>query len=107
MIDYRAQAEALAMMGSLSMTVAQIDAIEAALLAAREQGQPQWMPIETAPRDGTRVLVYIEGGGLYWRIIARTLDESGGWYTDPGKHHVQPTHWQPIPAPPEAGKATP
>lgn len=63
---------------------------------------PAWQPIETAPRDGTKILVYIQSASLDWRIVARAFDEHDGWYSDPGKHHVRPTHWMPLPDPPSA-----
>lgn len=56
-------------------------------------------PIETAPRDGTRVLAY----SGYWCIV---LWEEGyqidGWVFLPGWHTtdgflISPTHWLPLP----------
>ncbi len=55
-----------------------------------------WHPIETAPKDGTRILIffpahsYIEVG-CFWE---------GYWTDDNGDVTVPPTHWQPIPPPP-------
>ncbi len=67
----------------------------------------EWQPIETAPRDGTHVIV------AYDEIVgeARFDDEGGphaGWYwtdqhwTDAvGGEAFYPTHWQPLPEPPK------
>lgn len=67
----------------------------------------EWRPIETAPKDGTRVLVgrfapdrYKREGTIavdYWHTGAR--NDFVGW----GKfnmHHWPPTHWMPLPDPP-------
>ena len=77
----------------------------------------QWMPIETAPKDGTRILLYFPPQHPSW---TRTIE--GGFYekdrfakkprpywTGDGErvygvlHYRtnQPTHYQPIPAPPQ------
>lgn len=60
----------------------------------------EWQPIETAPKDGTWVLLYHQ--------YARISD----WYWDGQKWHndvldwgddepsLAPTHWQPLPDPP-------
>lgn len=63
-----------------------------------------WRPISTAPKDGTYVL--LSGFGLpVWQ---------GSWCGMSGRHAIngwsrfnsvdldwRPTHWQPLPAPPE------
>lgn len=73
------------------------------LLAAVEARQ--WQPIETAPKDGTPVLVYDANwcGNMGPRVTP------AGWapYTDGGGYWpgvTEPTHWQPLPAPPEAAR---
>jgi len=75
-----------------------------------------WKPIETAPKDGTRVL--IEDRGIYiaywsercafeqfktmpgWQIF----DCEDGWYSVAAE---APTHWMPLPAPPAHSEPKP
>jgi hypothetical protein len=71
-----------------------------------------WRPIETAPKDGTQILVfgdneisvaewrteqYVVGKSKYktWVIPHTYQDEQGGEYTCD-----IPTHWMPLPEPP-------
>jgi len=55
----------------------------------------EWQPIETAPKDGTRVLLGFMGGTVLsgsWRH---------GWAADGSlQNDLRPTHWQPLPNPP-------
>jgi len=67
--------------------------------AARER---QWMPIETAPTDGTWMIIYLETVG---RSICAYYSPSSGklvdtWCGSIDKRCYKPTHWQPLPAPP-------
>ncbi len=59
----------------------------------------QWETIKTAPKDGTLILAWtVEGDRpcvLAWRTY-RWDDDSGDSYQD-----YQPTHWMPLPPPPE------
>ena len=57
-----------------------------------------WQPIETAPTDGTLILVYISGKG----IVMAEKNGAWGWRSYPGRYSMAmpPTHWQPLPAPP-------
>lgn len=57
---------------------------------------PGWVPIETAPKDGTLALLYSQRG-RNWYI--------GAWRDY--QHHNQPkvTHWMPLPAAPGAPDA--
>lgn len=66
--------------------------------------EANWQPIETAPKDGTRVLGWDGESGWYscefeklegaWVAVPFSIS---GW--DP--HHVSPTHWMPLPEPPD------
>jgi hypothetical protein len=91
-----------------------LDELAAALEAAREDG---WQPIETAPRDGTRILAMIRWSWsdgtdgeaqdvIYWHARAQF------WVCGTPMNYVQvldegvaPTHWRPLPAPPAIDQA--
>lgn len=64
----------------------------------------EWLPIETAPKDGTQVLLYHRRYGTIRGAWRNTGDEYGecwaGTYMMPGLTEIQPTHWQPLPQPP-------
>lgn len=61
-----------------------------------------WQPIETAPRDGTWILMYrahdIAQARRQIDVFSKNKEWGGiGWaYGD----DAQPTHWIPLPAPP-------
>ncbi len=64
-----------------------------------------WRPIETAPKDGTRILATWDET---WRndrphIEVCEAGEEGGWfygyYGDAPA--IPPTHWMPLPEPPK------
>lgn len=61
-----------------------------------------WQPIETAPKDGTRIMA-IDGRHLVAvaKWVSYTVDgeERGGWLGMPGIE--PPTFWMPLPAPPK------
>lgn len=78
----------------------------------------EWQGIESAPKDGTRVLLSDEDGDAH---VARWLmkldapeisiqgdERYGGWViwcSDDGPHSIvlpSATHWQPLPDPPDA-----
>lgn len=83
-----------------------------------------WQPIETAPKDGTSVLIF----GTKWRFDwagdrdesfaavcswCEPMDDESGWSIDHSTYYTTdclvPTHWMPLPEPPvqatEAGTA--
>ena len=75
----------------------------------------EWQPIETAPKDGTAILVAglnSEGspmtGEAYWYTAERGDSDIGFWWanTDPGDYYAcriddgALTHWMPHPEPP-------
>lgn len=84
---------------------------EAALASPDMEQRAGWMPIETAPKDGTRVLLAEDG----WVGEAQYDTRRKGWWqanthwTDSyKKQYFAPTAWQPLPAHPiealEGGK---
>lgn len=77
-----------------------------------------WQPIETAPRDGTRILIYYAAPGStvkqQWSAnvrghfirIARWDD--GKWRLDMSGHfRLDATHWMHLPALPKEGETQP
>lgn len=64
-----------------------------------------WHPIETAPKDGTRVIAYSLGlvGTSRWadRFAAQYGDTAAGWYSEQLDRRHNPTHWMPLPEPPK------
>ena len=65
----------------------------------------EWQPIETAPKDGTRVLASQSGHVFTARWapgFAAVYPGGGGpgWYDEILDRRAQPTHWMPLPAPP-------
>ncbi len=67
----------------------------------------QWQPIETAPKDGTPVLVYAqldppEKWAAYMRDLPPLIAITS-WHHDAGFcvcEVREPTHWMPLPDPP-------
>lgn len=59
-----------------------------------------WRPIESAPTaPGSRAL-------LYWSpwVIDGWLAEGGHWFSERFNGRLAPTHWMPLPHPPEEPK---
>ena len=71
----------------------------------------EWLPIESAPRDGTAFLGYCPTRGGYvadQRYIVVYWSGWGGgtWSPTIGRSHFaesEITHWQPLPPPPREG----
>jgi hypothetical protein len=68
----------------------------------------EWQPIETAPKDGTRILLgyyYFqdEGGGsqlvAFWHQTHRMWCSTYQLFVDDSP--FAPTHWMPLPPPPK------
>lgn len=65
----------------------------------------EWQPIETAPKDGTRILVFVPDGrsdepgqhlvSWYCNTWVITTDERDWTFV------LEPTHWMPLPEPPK------
>lgn len=60
----------------------------------------EWQPIESAPKDGTAVLLYdptTESGGFVFEGAWEN-----GWYDYGDWFDRTPTHWIPLPSPPRS-----
>ena len=61
----------------------------------------EWYPIETAPTDGTSVLIFedptITSAHVYQETYEWVLDHDGG---HDSLMPLVPTHWTPLPDPP-------
>lgn len=67
---------------------------------------PKWLPIESAPKDGTSVLVASTKCPNAFAVASWDGDEwrdmgDIGWAGMYGDDGNQPTHWQPLPPPQE------
>lgn len=68
-----------------------------------------WYPIETAPKDGTPVLLFwpfiTEDGFVISGYWYDPIDVPGRWYSDlVNGGATQPRHWMPLPPPPTEGE---
>lgn len=74
----------------------------------------QWQPIETAPKDGTRIITLVCGfkptigwwGENGWtndqaEATERLIDIADWLVVDDGTSGYSPTHWMPLPPPPK------
>ena len=71
-----------------------------------------WKPIETAPKDGTRIILLVnnyaieahyDNEGYYeskWEVVSLPVHGCGCC----GDENEEPTHWMPLPAAPELPK---
>lgn len=67
----------------------------------------QWRPIETAPKDGSYILCMSIGHTLYKGVVQEAISMcyfNNEWvaFNGDGDFHC-PTHWMPLPTPPEGG----
>ena len=84
--------------------------LRAAISSALEQARPQWQPIQTAPRDGSPVLIFTPKARTQVREAWWALDYEGGpghWQTPicpTGRGYTvlaeAATHWMPLAAAP-------
>lgn len=69
----------------------------------------EWKPIETAPRDGTQILIWSKVGGSYYVVIPHTeysepkedFTERWRWKERAGMYNIRATHWTQLPEPPD------
>ena len=101
-------------------------AIAVALRERLADAPDGWKSIETAPKNGRKVIVfYLNSNNLPRTVMARWLTDEeaaetdadgvgleGGWYecidnwddyTEVAIHEGEPTHWMPLPAAPQQG----
>jgi hypothetical protein len=69
----------------------------------------RWQPIESAPKDGTLILAWFRAQTYYPAHIGLSRWWEGDKFNAPnwadGGGLGEPTHWQPLPAPPEGDDA--
>ena len=65
----------------------------------------KWLPIESAPKDGTKIVL----GGPTWVDVGSWDDwydqSAPGWFSETNHNGyisagLDPTHWMPLPPPP-------
>jgi len=68
----------------------------------REVGKGhQWQPIETAPKDTSQyILASRTTGRAYWIVFWHPMKD--GWFIPGANTSVCPTHWMPLPEPPQS-----
>jgi hypothetical protein len=60
----------------------------------------EWKPIETAPKDGSDVLIWCYTGEIG---VAHFDSATFAWWSDLSTRECpDPTHWMPLPPPPES-----
>lgn len=79
-------------------------ATEADAEIARLRVELAWQPIETAPKDGTVVLIWCaEGIKTAWWEACYVWVAPGAWVSDHNRSDTEehePTHWMRLPEPP-------
>jgi hypothetical protein len=68
----------------------------------------QWLPIGTAPKDGTKFLASMAGGDMAEVELVSYNEDSGEWrnyaYDPPNIEEDWMTHWMPLPMRPALGE---
>ena len=71
----------------------------------------QWKDIDTAPTDGTAILLWPYSYANIWRgranaevILGFYNEESDSWFNPEERTAFEPTHWMPLPEPPAEGE---
>lgn len=70
------------------------------------RGVSEWQPIETAPKDGTCILIYTQysdTGEFYVAGYDSVFSAPWRLINDFGFNEHVPTHWMPLPAAPKGG----
>lgn len=87
------------------------DMVKAAARIMASAPPAVWQPIETAPKDGTEVLIYDAAwcGGPPRREVSRwtwTINRKGERIGGDWSGVSAPTHWMPLPSPPDPRRHT-
>lgn len=76
--------------------------VEAGKAEVAEKDRGGWLPIETAPRDGTVILAMLTDSDIPQSVLYQK-----GWRIHWDGYYLSgydgPTHWQPLPKPPQEG----
>lgn len=89
-----------------------LDAADDILAALRSSGEG-WQAIESAPKDGTDIMVVVAGnhsatGKPFIPEVVNWSEEDGWWNPmwgwDKAHSEYLPTHWRPLPSPPRTEK---
>lgn len=67
------------------------------------KNEPKWQPIETAPKNGSIIMLYRKNSDHNWidtaHGLARWMDNKG-WILDCEMEYQDPSHWMPLPESP-------
>lgn len=100
-LDVAAASREVAAMTEFALCARPLSVIEheiAAILARHFRAESRWQRIETVPKDGTAVLLG-RSGEEPW--VDEWMADEGIWMMcDQWAEPVEPTRWQPLPAPP-------
>ncbi len=72
--------------------------------ALSQTSEPQWQPIETAPKDGTTIIGFDPLRNMPHRDLETVefMRCIRGEWLDPSTYTCRPTHWMPLPKGPKA-----
>jgi hypothetical protein len=102
-VSYRVQAETHARAGYDNSLHTSRAAFLASLLST-DKAVGEWQPMETAPKDGTRIILAWGGRSVvgYWLDNSASKQPWAGWKAPSMEVWPtgQPTDWQPMPTPP-------
>ncbi len=66
----------------------------------------EWLGIESAPKNGTHVLIFVPAKAMKRRyslnsggetFVGRFDTHYQSWHTVPGEYRMHPTNWMPLP----------
>lgn len=84
--------------------VAERDVLKAELAALK--AAQEWRGMESAPKDGARILVFIDNGDDPIKTVGERHANKRYWISSwSGEVLYPPTHWMPLPTPPHRSKA--